>query len=98
MKTAAEMERVAKMKKAIETIMTMLQSDRHSEVNAALNRIKGLVEDGSLGVFQNEAERILLAVRKYDKTRNDMLVFLKTVVLPGYQLEEFLDERRHVPK
>lgn len=68
------------MKKRLLTIIEMLQSDRFSEVNAGLNRVKGLLEDEVFGKFQENVQDTYDKVRMYDCTRNHMVSVLKEVI------------------
>lgn len=67
------------MRKSLEKIIEMLQSERRSVVNAGLNRVKGLVEENVLGDFHDEVSDTLNRVRSYDSTRSDMIKVLTKV-------------------
>lgn len=68
------------MKERLHTIIKMLRDEKHTEVNAGLNRVKGLIDENVLGDFQDEVSKTLNDVRRYDSTRKDMIKVLEKVV------------------
>lgn len=69
------------MKKKLATIMEMLRSDRFSEVNAGLNRVKGMLEEEGnvFGKYQPNVKDVYAKLRMYDATRFQMCNLLAEI-------------------
>lgn len=64
------------MQKKITNIVEMLMTGKYSNVNAGLNRVKGMIEDCEFGIYQSDVKQLYTQIRGYDATRMDMVYLL----------------------